>query len=410
MLPLASGTRRAEADGDVVVKMRVAILLFFDDYRGGAELHSVQLAECLMRRGREVTLVVKTGMAESLQRFLQTKQIQLSDAQIVEFPLQETMDWQCCRKLLSRFDSDVYVCPKGGFGSGSSRLEALCVWLGRRLVTIEHQTPNRLDGDSSRKWPGLGLWKLKYRARRWKRSWWPARIVTVCETARERFVEEFWYPRRRTVAVTNGVDPGQFVRNSAAGSALREELGIPRDAVVCGMVSRIVPEKGIDVAIAAFDLASGASTVGKWWLVVFGDGGLRADLETQSRTVRSSPRIVWAGTTDQPRFAYSAMDFFLLSSWQEGLPLSLLEAMAAGCVPITTPVGGVPEVVQDGINGFMSSSFAAGDLASAMERAARLTEEDRNQVAQDATSTIQRQFSLSNQVGRLSSLIEECCK
>lgn len=385
----------------------VCILLFFDAYCGGAELHTLQLAGFLQQRGVKVTLVVKPQQRGDLERFLSRHGDLLQEPEIQDCRLDERMTWRQCGRLFREHPADVYVCPKGGFGSGSMVLECLAKMLGIPFVTIEHQTPGKWPSARRRWLPRMGFWQCKYRLCRWARSIGPSSIVAVSRTAQCRFVSEFWYPRSRTVAVPNGVDISRFAPNPSVRAQVRGGLHIADDAIVCGMVCRLVGAKAIDVALRAFEAAQLCETTSALHLVIFGDGPLSAELQSLSATLSSAGRIHWAGSTSEPWAVYPAFDYFLLSSSQEGLPLSLLEAMASGCVPVATPVGGVPDVVADGENGFLAPSMKAADYATTLVRALQTSVGQFAVLSQRSLETARRSFNLDVQMNRLCDVVLE---
>lgn len=119
--------------------------------------------------------------------------------------------------------------------------------------------------------------------------------------------------------------------------------------VVLGTAARLVPVKGLDGLLEAVRLVSDA--VPDVRLLVLGDGPLRAALESRAAALGLGRRVWFAGHQADVPCWLAAMDVFVLPSLAEGLPMSLLEAMAAGRPVVASRVGGVPEVVRDGLEG-----------------------------------------------------------
>lgn len=137
-------------------------------------------------------------------------------------------------------------------------------------------------------------------------------------------------PAHRVTTIPNGVALRPATGDRAA---VRAELGLPPEAVVIGCVGRLEPVKGPDVLVDAVQRCPEAH------LVLVGDGSLFAQLDR--------PRVHRLGLRhDVPRLL-SAFDLFAMGSRNEGLPLALLEAMAAGLPVVATAVGGVPDAVGD---------------------------------------------------------------
>ena len=150
--------------------------------------------------------------------------------------------------------------------------------------------------------------------------------------------------------IPNGL-PASFAPEPGEGARVREDVGIPPDALVVGSVAVLRREKALDVLIRSF--ARLASSRDDAWLLIVGDGERRASLETEARGAGVDDRVVFAGRrSDVARF-YDALDIMVLSSLREGTPLSALEAMACGCPLIATEVGGLPDLIDDGTSGLL---------------------------------------------------------
>jgi glycosyltransferase involved in cell wall biosynthesis len=102
--------------------------------------------------------------------------------------------------------------------------------------------------------------------------------------------------------------------------------------------------------------------------VIVGDGPLRADLEARARRLGLSPRCRFVGTRTDLGDLLAALDLLVVPSRSEGLPYVVLEAMLAGTPLIVTEVGGIPEVLIDGVHGVLVPSRAPARLAQAITR------------------------------------------
>jgi glycosyltransferase involved in cell wall biosynthesis len=159
----------------------------------------------------------------------------------------------------------------------------------------------------------------------------------------------------KIVTIENGIDLSRFVRDAAEHARVRgevrAELGIAPDAFVVGSVGRIVAEKNQALLVDALAPELSPSMA----LVIAGDGPLLPALrEKVSALGEKSPRVHLLGARrDVPRL-YAAFDVFALSSDSEGLPLVIVEAMAAGLPVVSTDVGGIAAVVIDGETGLLA--------------------------------------------------------
>jgi glycosyltransferase involved in cell wall biosynthesis len=153
----------------------------------------------------------------------------------------------------------------------------------------------------------------------------------------------------RLHVISNGVDTERFAPNPEARRRVRAELGIPQDAWVVGTVGRLAPEKDQTLLVRAMAPLLDE----RRQLVILGDGPERGAVEASiAATCRPEFCHLLGSKPDVERYLV-AFDAFALSSKTEGLPLSMLEAMAAGVPVISTAVGGIPDVLQTGVTGLL---------------------------------------------------------
>ena len=153
-------------------------------------------------------------------------------------------------------------------------------------------------------------------------------------------------------------------KNSAMSAApsLRGRAG--GEAPILGVVSRLEPIKGMDLVVPAF--AEVLKRFPEVRLLVVGDGSLRATMEQQAAALGCADRITWVGRQPQEELNkwYGQMDIVLMPSRSEGFGLTAIEAMANGCVMVASNVGGLPEVVRDGVCGLLHRSEDVKDMAA----------------------------------------------
>ena len=147
----------------------------------------------------------------------------------------------------------------------------------------------------------------------------------------------------------------------SAAPSLRGRAG--GEAPILGVVSRLEPIKGMDLVVPAF--AEVLKRFPEVRLLVVGDGSLRATMEQQAVELGCADRITWVGRQPQEELAqwYGRMDIVLMPSRSEGFGLTAIEAMANGCVMVASNVGGLPEVVRDGVYGLLHRSEDVKDMA-----------------------------------------------
>jgi glycosyltransferase involved in cell wall biosynthesis len=159
----------------------------------------------------------------------------------------------------------------------------------------------------------------------------------------------------RLEVIPNGIDLRRFTDSAGARARIRERLGIGMGAWVMGTVGRLAPEKDQATLIRA-----AAPVLGEQCrLLLVGDGDEASALRAVAAAQPQGRFIHFLGARSDVPELLAAMDVFVLPSITEGLPLVVLEAMAAGRPDVSTPVGGIPEVVQSGLSGRL---FAVGDV------------------------------------------------
>ncbi len=193
-----------------------------------------------------------------------------------------------------------------------------------------------------------------------ERSWFGSSAIFSVETAALG---------RRHFTIYNGVDAGRSDETSLRASAgeLRRILGLAGRHVI-GIVARLRVEKGHTLLLNALPLVLKA--VPDAALLVVGDGPDRESLIEQGRSLGVTPQIIWAGerSPGEALALYGAMDVVAVPSQFEGFGLSAAEAMAAGRPVVGTRVGGLSELIEDGVTGYLISPGDSTALAAALIR------------------------------------------
>jgi len=154
---------------------------------------------------------------------------------------------------------------------------------------------------------------------------------------------------RRLMVIPNGIDLGRFRPEPAARERVRAELGIVADCWVVGTVGRIAAEKNQQLLVRAAAPLLGPTA----HLVVAGDGPLLPSLSELAVALGVGPSVHFLGARGDVPDVLNALDAFVLTSNTEGLPLVVPEAMATGLPVVSTSVGGLPTVIDEGQTGFL---------------------------------------------------------
>jgi len=164
--------------------------------------------------------------------------------------------------------------------------------------------------------------------------------------------------------IHNGIDGKRFTRDEGAITRIRGELGVADDELLVGTAVVLSKQKGISHLLGAAEKVLARDP--KVRFAIAGDGPLRKELEERARPL--GDRVTFLGyRSDIPDFV-SALDCYVLPSLWEGLPLALLEGLAIGVPLVATTVGGNPEVIVPGENGYLVPPKDEGALADAILR------------------------------------------
>lgn len=194
-------------------------------------------------------------------------------------------------------------------------------------------------------------------------------VVAVCAMAYRTFARGKVIPRAKLVTINNGIPLEPFLTIP------------PRDSdgtFVFGIVGRLVPVKDHKTLLEAFAELSRSFPAAR--LEVLGDGPLRETLERQAAERGIADKVRFHGYSNDVAGFLRRIDTFVLCSVSEGLPLGVLEAMAAGRPVVGTTVGGLPDLIQDGQCGWTCPPSSPSELAAAMRKAMATPAEERVQM------------------------------
>lgn len=226
------------------------------------------------------------------------------------------------------------------------------------------------------------------------------RIVVVAEFLKRNLVQREWMDPANITVIYNGIDGDKFTRDYDREEVFRE-LTISPQSKIIGIVARLDPIKNHQCLIRAMKtvLDNYQDAV----LLVIGDGPLRHELEELVAAEKLGKNILFLGTrNDIPRLL-SVLDIFVLCSLSEGLPLTILEAMAAGKPIVATDVGGIPEVIQEGIEGIIIPSDNENRLAEVIIDLLR-DEKKRLDMGERARRKFMEKFTIETMVQRYEAL------
>lgn len=194
-----------------------------------------------------------------------------------------------------------------------------------------------------------------------------------------------------------GVDSAEFMPRTSYAAAESVEI-------LC--VGRLVPAKGQRILIEAIDriLRSGRQV----HLTLVGDGPDRAELETFVRKGSLTERVTFTGGVNQDEIKafFGRADIFVLASFAEGIPVALMEAMALEIPCIATTINGIPELISDGVDGFLTSPSDVDDIVQVMTR---LIDDPmlRQTIGKAGRVRVQQAYELDTNIGHLADIFRK---
>jgi glycosyltransferase involved in cell wall biosynthesis len=303
-----------------------------------------------------------------------------------------------CLRALGPFAADierlgikVTLIPQTGRTDYLSCLKVARVLRAERIEVIHtHNTQPFVDGtlgallsgvrtivhtDHAREFPDKRRYMLAERAM----SLCAYRVVGVSDHTSANLERYEKIATAKIETIPNGIDGSAF-DIAVDRQAKRRELGLPADALVLGIGVRLSDQKGIAYLLQA--MPEIVARVPRAVLVVAGEGPLEHDLKAQAERLALGSHVTFVGPRLDVPELLKVFDLYVLPSLWEGLPMVLLEAMAAGCPVVATSVGGVPSAIESGVNGLLVPPRDPAALARALVR-----------VLQD--ETLRRRFALA---------------
>jgi glycosyltransferase involved in cell wall biosynthesis len=271
---------------------------------------------------------------------------------VVTVPCAGRWDWKAVgriRELVKAHDVDVlhthgYKADVYGYAAAWPHRVA--------LVATCHNWPSRLP--SMRAYAAIDRWALRHFDR----------VATASGPVAE-ILSRSKVPAHKLKTIPNGVDLEPF-REPAP--SLRHDFEAGSNRLV-GFVGRLVAGKGGDILLSAAQQVLAAFPNVKF--VFAGEGAARAEWEALAARLGIASKVLFAGRRDDMPAVYAALDIVALPSYQEAMPMCLLEALAAGRPVVATAVGAVPKVIVPGVTGLLCEPGDARALAMSLLRLLR---------------------------------------
>jgi glycosyltransferase involved in cell wall biosynthesis len=356
------------ASDDASARERVRVLRVIARLNmGGPALHVAYLTDGLKKRGYDTTLVAGSlARGEDSMAFVADAR----DVQVVRIdelgreisPLRDLVATFRLARLIRRERPQILHTHTAKAGT-VARVAALLAGSRRPPIVV-----HTFHGHVLRGYFGP-VRSLFFRLlERWLASRTTA-LVAVSPQVRDDLVSLGIAPRERFAVIRLGIELDERIapeRNGRVES--RRYLGIPDDRFAVGWIGRMTAVKRTDDVLVAFKSLRerGVAAI----LCMVGDGPDRAGLEQRAHDLGIVRDTLFLGYQEDVAPFYAAFDALVLPSSNEGTPVSVIEALGAGRPVVATRVGGVPDVVRDGEDGFLVEPGATDELAERLERLA----------------------------------------
>ncbi len=381
-------------------KKRILFVITQSEF-GGAQQFVAAFVSKLDRSRYDITVATGgTGNGEFLQalRQLGFEPLIVEELRRNESLVSDLASVLAIRNLIKKLETDtLFLCSsKAGFvGSMAARFSS-------RPVNVIY----RIGGWSFND-PISYFEKLKRMALERLSAYWKDYIIVNNEHDFKQAKDLNIKPHRELLMIHNGIDPYKvdFLPRDEARVKLFEIMAKDWGKVfhiknIIGTIANFYPAKGLEYLIEAAMMNDNPDTI----FCIIGGGQQREKLESMIATKKLEHKVFLVGQLRNAAEYLPAFDMFILPSVKEGFPWSLLEAMAAKLPIIATSVGAVPEIIENGVNGYVVEPGEPAQIAEAIDKI-MANESKAKEMAIRAHQTLVLKFGINTMVQKIESLL-----
>ncbi|HET6796254.1 MAG TPA: glycosyltransferase [Gemmatimonadales bacterium] len=350
---------------------------------GGADRQILYLAHALLEHQYEVKLVSMTGLGEMGSRALS------QGFPILSLEMQRgRADWASFQRLVGLLQE----------------------WRPHVLTSFMYHA--NLFGRLAGKWAGVPLIVTSIRSERnesntrdWLMrltNWMDDAYTTNSQEVADSLLRRGMLARRKVRVIPNGVDIAALTAPPETRSRLRAQLEVAPEEFVWLAIGRLLPQKDYPTMLRALKPLAGTAR-----LFIAGRGPLLDQMKELAQQLGIGARVGFLGVRDDIAALLAAADGFVLSSAWEGMPNVVMEALAAARPVVATSVGGVPELVQPDVSGWLAPPRNPGALSQAMDRLMALPPEQRREMGLAGHRHVAAHYALETMAQRWMTLYRD---
>jgi glycosyltransferase involved in cell wall biosynthesis len=349
---------------------------------GGISSYLLSLTSGLLRRGHKIYVASSGGELE--KRFIK------SGSDLIYIPLKTKCE----------------VNPKIIFSF--FKLDHLLKQKNINIIHANTRVTSVLAYILSRKWgvPYISTSHGFFKTRLSRRIFplWGKKVIAISEQVKEHLVSDFKLDREAVRLVYNGVDLKNEVVAKQDRLIAKQKLGL-KDSAVVGIIARLSDVKGHKYLIEA--MGEVLKVMPDVQLLIVGDGREKDNLINLSRRLGISESIIFISSVEDSSGVLEAIDLFVMPSVQEGLGLSIMEAMAKGIAVVASDVGGIRNLIKDGFNARLVRPRDIKGLARVIIELLQDREKLKHYAA-NGQRTIKEDFSLEKMITKTEGVYAEC--
>jgi len=222
-------------------------------------------------------------------------------------------------------------------------------------------------------------------------------FIAVSKALKEDLVVNQKIEKNKIKVVYNCIDTSFYEETTLN---LKEKFNLPQDSFIVGSIARLIPAKGVQDLIKAASILKNINA----YFFVAGDGPFKEELQKMIESLNLKDRFFLLGyRNDIPSFLRN-LDLFVLPSHEEGFGISVIEALNEGISIIATKVGGIPEIIQDGVEGILVEKENSEELANAIEKILKDEKLRKNMSVKGKESA--KKYSCDKMIGQMQQIYE----